>query len=58
MVEINQFSEKTSGYPKPDLYDHYYINKYSYPRGLSTYKKTEEELYRAKGKKSLYDIKP
>ena len=44
MVEFNQFSEKVSGYPKPELYDHYYINKYSYPRGLATYKKPEEGL--------------
>lgn len=62
-----------SGYPKPEIYDHYYINKYSYPRGLATYKKADIVAAKASEmsvhprtssksqgriKKSLYDIKP
>jgi hypothetical protein len=27
-------SEKVSGFPKPDLYNQYYINRYAFPRGL------------------------
>ena len=30
-------SERGSGFPQPDLYDKHCINKYSFPKGLTTY---------------------
>ena len=50
--------ERLTGYPNPKLYDQFYINKYSFPKGLSAIFKTEEERNnRHVFKKSLYDIK-
>jgi hypothetical protein len=34
MVEQSQSNERVSGYPKPELYNHHCINKYSFPKGL------------------------
>ena len=51
-------NERVTGYPNPKLYDQFYINKYSFPKGLSAIFKTEEERNnRHAFKKSLYDIK-
>ena len=43
--------ERTSGYPQPQLYDQYFINKYAYPKGLKTCRRDGEQ----KVKQSLYD---
>ena len=52
------YNERITGYPNPHLYDQYYINKYSFPKGLSTVFKSDEERQRKKAfKQSLYDIK-
>ena len=32
-----------SGYPNPKLYDQFYINKYSFPKGLQGFKKSDED---------------
>ena len=52
-------NERHSGYPNPKLYDQYYINKYSFPKGLSAIFKTDEErnVKHTAFKQSLYDIK-
>lgn len=51
-------NERVTGYPNPKLYDQYYINKYSFPKGLCTiYKGDDERQEKAAYKKSLYDIK-
>ena len=47
--------EKISGLPNPSLYDQYYINKYSFPKGLIAVKKAEKD--KIANRKSLYDIK-
>lgn len=52
----NFASERQTGYPNPHLYDQYYINKYSFPKGLQAIQKSEEER-RRRYKKSLYDIR-
>lgn len=39
MVEHSMQNERVSGYPKPELYDQHYINKYAFPKGLTSYKK-------------------
>jgi hypothetical protein len=44
--------EKHSGYPQPALYDQYYINTYSYPKGLKCVRKDKDPKF----KKSLYDM--
>ena len=36
-------NERLTGYPNPKLYDQFYINKYSFPKGLSAIYKTEDE---------------
>ena len=38
-IDPAQYSERLSGYPQPNLYDKYYINKYAYPKGLKSYRK-------------------
>lgn len=52
MVENSMHNERVSGYPKPELYDQHYINKYAFPKGLSSYKKVNKQ----KQKLSLYDM--
>jgi hypothetical protein len=44
-----------SGYPKPELYNQHYINKYSFPKGLIAMKKPEE-IKKRNDKLSLYDL--
>lgn len=46
--------ERVTGLPNPLLYDQYYVNKYSFPKGLCAIRKDEP---RPKYRKSLYDIK-
>lgn len=54
----SQTHERVSGYPNPKLYDQFYINKYSFPKGLQAiYKSEEERNKRHAFKQSLYDIK-
>jgi len=51
-------NERLTGYPNPKLYDQFYINKYSFPKGLTAIYKTEEERTKKQAfKQSLYDIK-
>lgn len=33
--------ERVSGLPNPQLYDQYYINKYSFPKGLIAVRKED-----------------
>jgi len=47
--------ERASGYPKPELYNQHYINKYSFPKGLISTKKPEEVKKRNE-RLSLYDL--
>ncbi len=44
-----------SGYPKPELYNQHYINKYSFPKGLIAMKKPEE-IKNRNDKLTLYDL--
>ena len=46
-------SERATGYPNPQQYDQYYINKYSLPKGLQVMHLDHKE----KPQKSLYDLK-
>ena len=39
----SQTHERVTGYPNPKLYDQFYINKYSFPKGLQAIYKSEEE---------------
>ena len=51
-------NERLTGYPNPKLYDQFYINKYSFPKGLSAiFKSDEERVTKQAFKQSLYDIK-
>lgn len=34
LVENSDKNERVSGYPKPELYNQHYINKYAFPKGL------------------------
>ena len=44
IINIDQLTnERLTGYPNPKLYDQFYINKYSFPKGLSTIYKSDEE---------------
>jgi hypothetical protein len=47
--------ERVSGYPKPELYNQHYINKYSFPKGLIAMKKPED-LKKRNERMSLYDL--
>jgi len=47
--------ERISGYPKPDLYDQYYINRYAYPKGLKCAGRRSDREDRIK--RSLYDMR-
>ena len=47
--------ERMSGYPKPELYNQHYINKYSFPKGLVAMKRPEEAKKRNE-RVSLYDL--
>jgi hypothetical protein len=47
--------ERQSGYPKPELYNQHYINKYSFPKGLIAVKKPEE-IKKRNDRLSLYDL--
>lgn len=38
----NDYKELESGFPNPSKYDHYMINKYSFPKGLTCSLKTKE----------------
>eukprot|EP00347_Sterkiella_histriomuscorum_P021940 403332242 len=48
-------NERVSGYPKPDLYNQHYINKYSFPKGLQASRKPES-MKKQNQKLSLYDM--
>ena len=39
----------------PGLYDNYFINKYAFPKGLSTVRRQDRNLQEAK--KSIYDVR-
>lgn len=54
-VEISSANERVSGYPKPELYNHHYINKYSFPKGLVAMSKPEH-LKKLNERISLYDM--
>ncbi len=55
LVENSDKGERVSGYPKPELYDQHYINKYAFPKGLIAQKKLEK--YKKQNQKvSLYDM--
>lgn len=54
MADSNR-NEKLSGYPKPEMYNQHYINKYSFPKGLTSYKKPDH-LRKRDEKVSLYDM--
>ena len=45
--------EKISGYPQPKVYDQYYINKYTYPRGLKAGRRDPSP--RSKKLSGIYD---
>lgn len=47
--------ERASGYPKPELYNQHYINRYSFPKGLIASKKPEE-IKKRNERLSLYDL--
>jgi len=47
--------ERVSGFPNPNLYDQFYINKYSFPKGLCAVRKSEK-LGKSNTKQSLYDM--
>ncbi len=47
--------ERQSGYPKPELYNQHYINKYSFPKGLIAMKKPDE-MKKRNERLSLYDL--
>ena len=57
----SKMHERMSGYPNPKLYDQFYINKYSFPKGLACVRKEDIEKYNnkqsGKSKQSLYDLK-
>lgn len=46
--------ERITGLPNPTLYDQYYVNKYSFPKGLNA---IHRDGPKPKYRKSLYDIK-
>lgn len=50
----NATDERVSGYPQPELYNQYYINKYAYPKGLKCAGRRDQT---EGGKKSLYDMR-
>lgn len=54
-IENMYDNERVSGYPKPDLYNQHYINKYSFPKGLQAMRKPEH-LSKGNNKVSLYDM--
>jgi hypothetical protein len=39
----------------PGLYDNYFINKYAFPKGLSTVRKPERDYYEVP--RSIYDVR-
>ena len=41
IIDGLQTNERMTGYPNPKLYDQFYINKYSFPKGLTACKKQE-----------------
>ena len=50
-------NERASGYPKPELYNQHYINKYSFPKGLQAVKKSELlKEQKQQQRMSLYDM--
>lgn len=55
-------NERISGYPRPELYNQYYINKFSYPKGFKAVRKRRESEQPIPGAgtvetgKSFYDI--
>ena len=64
MSQLNegQSAERISGFPMPELYNQHYINKYSFPKGLTGCRKTEQDkavsLTTAdkKPRQSIYDM--
>jgi len=50
---VNVQDERMSGYPQPQLYDQYYINRYAYPKGLKCHGRQDSTRSQ---KKSLYDM--
>lgn len=54
VLNSNQ-NERISGYPKPDLYNQHYINRYSFPKGLQAMRKPDS-MKRQNQKISLYDM--
>jgi len=55
------YGERLSGYANPNKYDQYYINKYSYPKGLNTHRRSPVEIQAKQMKNhqkrnSLFDV--
>lgn len=48
------FDERATGYPNPKMYDQYFINNYSLPKGLHAIHRDKSNQ---QPKKSLYDYK-
>ena len=48
------FDEKATGYPNPKIYDQYFINNYSLPKGLHSMRRDRSDR---PAKKTLYDYK-
>ena len=48
-------SERVSGFPMPELYNQHYINKYSFPKGLSCVRKDPNSESK-KPRQSIYDM--
>ena len=55
-------NERVSGYPRPELYNQYYINKFSYPKGFKAVRKVKEPeevipgAPMAQKRQSIYDV--
>eukprot|EP00352_Strombidinopsis_acuminata_P001746 CAMPEP_0176400194 /NCGR_PEP_ID=MMETSP0126-20121128/47404_1 /TAXON_ID=141414 ORGANISM="Strombidinopsis acuminatum, Strain SPMC142" /NCGR_SAMPLE_ID=MMETSP0126 /ASSEMBLY_ACC=CAM_ASM_000229 /LENGTH=107 /DNA_ID=CAMNT_0017776307 /DNA_START=330 /DNA_END=653 /DNA_ORIENTATION=- len=45
--------ERVSGFPKPELYDQHYINKYSFPKALVSNRSAQAKSL---NKTSIYDV--
>lgn len=54
-IEHSSANERVSGYPKPELYNHHYINKYSFPKGLIAMDRPDH-LKKKSDRISLYDM--
>ena len=53
IIDGLQTNERMTGYPNPKLYDQFYINKYSFPKGLTSCTKQNVDK---KPRSSIYDM--